>query len=425
MQSTSFSRQLQLYAAVTVFIAGAAFTAGISLGMKRTPDIDRIALENKKSDATTADFAPFWKAWTTLNEKFVAASTTASFTNDQERVYGAIEGLAHSLKDPYTVFMPPKEAKMFYESIEGNFTGVGMEVGMRHDILTVIAPLKGTPAERAGIMPGDKIIQIDDKTTANLNIDEAVQKIRGEKGTKVKLTLFREDADEPIEVNVTRDVIEVPTIETEIKTAKSDGGKGGSKSPLVGDVYVLRLFSFTGDSVERFSVALRDFSKSGTNKLVIDLRGNPGGFLEASVEMASWFLPSGKIVVKQQGSRSEEDKVWRSKGYDIHVDNLKVAILVNGGSASASEIFAGALSEHGVAKLIGTQTFGKGSVQELIEITPDTALKVTVARWLTPNGNSISDGGITPDVVVPITSEQIKAGKDPQLDRAIEILSAK
>lgn len=425
MSVFSSPRQLQLYAAVTVLVAGAGFAAGVSFGSDRTSVIDHVAVQNKVSEVSTGDFSPFWKTWILLNEKFVPASTTVSFTDDQGRIYGAIEGLVESLNDPYTVFLPPEQTKMFYESINGNFSGVGMEVGMRHDLLTVIAPLRGTPAERAGILPGDKIIQIDNTSTANLSIDEAVQRIRGEKGTEVKLTLLREDVDEPIEVSVKRDVIEIPTLETEIKTAKSNSGNGDSKSPLVGDVYVLRLFSFTGDSVERFSEALHDFAKSGTNKLVIDLRGNPGGFLEASVDMASWFLPSGKIVVKQEGSRSEEDKIWRSQGYDIGVRDLKLVILVNGGSASASEIFAGALSEHGIATVIGTQTFGKGSVQELIEITPDTALKITIARWLTPNGKSISDGGITPDVVVPITAENIKEKKDPQLDKAIEILNAK
>ena len=424
MESSTRARLVPLYAVVTVFLTGAAFAAGVSVGTNHIPSVEAVDLQNKISDATTADFEPFWKAWTVLNEKFVSASTTAPIATDKDRVWGAIEGLTASLKDPYTVFLPPKEAKMFYESIDGNFTGVGMEVGMRHEILTVIAPLKGTPADRAGIMPGDKILQIDNTTTAHLSIDEAVQRIRGEKGTMVKLTLFREGVDEPIEVKVVRDVIKVPTIETEVKHADAKN-KGGSSSPLVGDVYVLHLFSFTGDSTESFHKALQDFAQSGTNKLVVDLRGNPGGFLEASVDIASWFLPEGKIVVQQKGSRSEEDKVWRSKGYRIFDDTLKIVVLVNGGSASASEILAGALSEHHVATVIGTQTFGKGSVQELVEITPDTALKVTVARWFTPNGISISEAGITPDIIVPMTAEDVKAGKDPQLAKAIEVLNKK
>ncbi len=423
MQKHSSSRMLPLYAAITVVLAGVSFIAGVSVGMERTPEISKVTLANKDVNAPSVDFSAFWKTWNTLNEKFVSASTTKPTVDDQERVWGAIEGLAHSLGDPYTVFLSPKEKKMFYENIEGNFTGVGMEVGMRHEVLTVIAPLKGTPAYRAGIQPGDKIVQIDDTTTANLSIDEAVQRIRGEKGTKVKLKLVREDVDEPIDIDVIREIIEVPTLETEVKTAKKDEKTGEKTSPLVDNVYVLRLFSFTGDSVDRFRTALQDFAKSGTNKLIIDLRGNPGGFLEGAVDMASWFVPSGKVIVRQEGSRSEEEKVWRSKGYDLHVNDIKLAILVNGGSASASEIFAGALSEHGVAKVIGTQTFGKGSVQELVEITPDTALKVTIARWLTPNGKSISEAGITPDIIIKMTGEDLKAGKDPQLAKAIEVLS--
>lgn len=423
MSSISRSKLIPLYAALAVFFIGGAFFAGVSVGVDSIPAVDQSASVLNKNGAVPVDFAPFWKAWNVLSDKFIAASTTKPIVHDEERVWGAIQGLADSLGDPYTVFLPPKETRMFYENIEGNFQGVGMEVGMRHDILTVIAPLKGTPAEKAGIQSGDKIIQIDTTSTAHLSIDEAVQRIRGEKGTSVKLKLVREDVDEPIEVTVVRDVIEVPTIETEVKSVHANGGKGGSTSPLVGNVYVLRLFSFTGDSTERFRDALRDFSKSGTNKLIIDLRGNPGGFLESAVDIASWFLPSGKIVVRQEGSKSEEDKVWRSKGYDIFTDNLKLVVLVNGGSASASEILAGALSEHGVATVVGTQTFGKGSVQELVEITPDTALKVTVARWLTPNGNSISEQGITPDIVVSMSSEDVKAKRDPQLAKAIEILT--
>ncbi|TSC62719.1 MAG: Carboxy-terminal-processing protease [Parcubacteria group bacterium Greene0416_14] len=423
MPISSRSKLIPLYAALAVFFVGAAFFAGVSVGIDSTPTVDQSASVLNKDGAVSVDFAPFWKAWNVLSEKFVPASTTAPVVDDSARVWGAIEGLAESVGDPYTVFLPPEETRMFFENVEGNFQGVGMEVGIRHDILTVIAPLKGTPAEKAGILPGDKIIQIDDTSTARLSIDEAVQRIRGEKGTSVKLKLVREDVDEPIDVTVIRDVIEVPTIETEVTSVKASDDTDESTSPLVNNVYVLRLFSFTGDSTKRFADALRDFAKSGTNKLIIDLRGNPGGFLESAVDMASWFLPSGKIIVRQEGSKSEEDKVWRSKGYDIFTDNLKLVVLVNGGSASASEILAGALSEHGAATVVGTQTFGKGSVQELVEITPDTALKVTVARWLTPNGKSISEEGITPDVVVSMSSEDIKAKKDPQLAKAIEILT--
>lgn len=415
-----------LYAAMILVLILGFFVLGIMIGEKRQPahvGVAGIAGKIGSEGVAGTDFEVFWKTWNVLNEKFVPASTTAPVVNTEDRVWGAIKGLAASLNDPYTVFLPPEEAKLFFENINGNFEGVGMEVGMRHEILTVIAPLKGMPAEKAGVRAGDKIVQINGTITTNLSIDKAVLMIRGKKGTAVKLTLIRENADKPVEVSIVRDVIEVPTIETEVKTHATKGGGTDHTSALLSNIYVLRLFSFTGDSVNDFRKSLRSFIESGTNKLVIDLRGNPGGYLEAAVDMASWFLPSGKVVVRQAGSKVEEDKIWRSKGYDVFHKNLKLVILIDGGSASASEILAGALSEHGVATLVGTKTFGKGSVQELVEITPDTALKVTTARWLTPNGLSISDAGITPDVVVEVTAEDLKAGRDPQLDAAIEILT--
>jgi carboxyl-terminal processing protease len=202
----------------------------------------------------------------------------------------------------------------------------------------------------------------------------------------------------------------MPTIETEIKN----------------DVYVIKLLSFTAQSPNLFRDALRSFLQSGKNKLVIDLRGNPGGYLEAAWDISSWFLPLGEVIVTEDFGGKRENKIYRSKGYDVlnkfFGDNYKVAVLVNGGSASASEIMAGALKEHGVAELVGTKTFGKGSVQELVEVTDDTTLKVTVARWLTPDGHNLSQDGLKPDYEVELKATDLEAQKDPQLDKALEIL---
>jgi carboxyl-terminal processing protease len=187
---------------------------------------------------------------------------------------------------------------------------------------------------------------------------------------------------------------------------------------------VLELYNFSAQSPRLFRNALRDFVASGSDKLIVDLRGNPGGFLEAAVELASWFLPPGKPVVIEDFGKQGERRVHRSRGYNVFNENLKMVILINNGSASASEIFAGALREHGRAKLVGTQTFGKGSVQELVKITPETSLKVTVARWLTPNGVSISEGGLTPDIEVKMTPEDAKKKRDPQMEKAIELLTS-
>jgi len=364
-------------------------------------------LQNQTMDQPgNVDFSSFWKAWNTINEKYVPASTTAETVTTQDKVYGAIEGLASSLGDPYTVFFPPVESKLFESDIRGNFEGVGMEILAQSGALTVIAPLKGSPAERAGMQAGDRIIKIGDKETNGLTTEDAVQIIRGPKGTPVSFTVVRQDKKEPFEVTVVREVIDIPTINTQ---------------ELPGGIFKIDLYSFTAQSPNLFRGALREFVESRDTKLILDLRGNPGGYLEAAIDMASWFLPSGKVVVRESFG-GEEEKVYRSKGYDIFNDNLKFVILVDGGSASASEILAGALSEQGKATLVGTKTFGKGSVQELVSITGDTSLKVTVARWLTPNGKSISDEGIAPDVVVERTSKDAENDEDPQLEKAIELL---
>lgn len=391
-----------------LMVVALAFGAGLYVGERRVSEIDKAAgLYNKETAVTLAegtDFEPFWKAWNVLNSKFVSFKAT---TTDQEKVWGAIEGLAASLGDPYTTFFPPQESKDFEDSISGEFTGVGMEIGLRERVITVIAPLKGTPAEKAGIKAGDRVAKINGTTTADMTVEKAVSLIRGPKGTTVALTIAREGESDFIELKVTRDTINIPTIDAELR---ADG------------IFVIKLYSFSANAPGLFRNALQQFVDSGSDKLLLDLRNNPGGYLEVAVDMASWFLPSGKVVVTEENKKGGDSEVFRSKGYDIFTDKLKFVILVNEGSASASEILAGALQEHGVATLVGTKTFGKGSVQELVKITPDTSLKVTVARWLTPKGVSISEGGLKPDVEVSISKEDAEKLRDPQLERAVSIL---
>jgi carboxyl-terminal processing protease len=383
------------------------FYAGYTIGEQHSKVVIQSVENTTSGQPDNVDFAAFWKAWSLLDEKFVQASTTAKKATEQDRVWGAIRGMTASLGDPYTVFFPPEESKMFESDIRGNFEGVGMEIESQEDALTVIAPLKGSPAERAGIIAGDKIVRIDDKETAGISTEEAVQLIRGPKGTSVVFNVIRGEGSESLNITVTRDVIDIPTI--------------NSRS-LGNGIFLIELYSFSAPSPNLFRNALREFIESGDDKLIVDLRGNPGGYLEAAIDMASWFLPTGKVVVKEDFGNAQNQKSYRSKGYDVFNDNLKFVILVDGGSASASEILAGALSEQKKATLIGEKTFGKGSVQELVDITPETSIKITVARWLTPNGNSISGQGITPDIVVKRTREDVLAGKDPQLDRAKEFL---
>lgn len=282
-----------------------------------------------------------------------------------------------------------------------------MELGSKDNILTVIAPIKSSPADKAGIRSGDRILKINDTITVNVSVEEAVKLIRGDKGTSVRLTIGREGID-PFEVTLVRDVINLPTLDTDYNRQTG--------------IFTIKLYSFSANSSTLFRNALRDFVATGSNKLILDLRGNPGGYLDAAVDMASWFLPAGKVVVREDYGSKQEEVAEKSKGYNIFSDDLKMVILIDNGSASASEILAGALSEYGKATLVGTRSFGKGSVQEFLKLDDNTALKITIARWLTPNGVSISDGGLTPSVEVKLTAEDVKAGNDLQMKKAIELL---
>lgn len=366
--------------------------------------------ENQSLNAQSpADLGEFWEVWNLIEEKYVPASDK-KVVSDEEKIQGAIQGLVSSLGDSYSRFLTPEENKEFNEAISGNFSGVGMEIDSKDNVLTVIAPLKDSPAEKAGIKAGDIILKIDGKVAADLSVDEAVELIRGEKGTTVEIIIAREGEKGSMSFKIVRDNIKIPTLKSEMR---KDG------------IYVISVFNFSAGVEGDFRKALREFVLSKSNKLVIDLRGNPGGYLEAAVDIASWFLPTGKVIVREDFGSNTTEKVFRSKGYNIFSSNLDVVILVDNGSASASEIVAGALKEHGVAKIVGEKTYGKGSVQELIPISDDTSLKLTIARWLTPNGVSISDSGLEPDVKVEQTKEDLKNGIDAQLEEAIKILLKK
>jgi carboxyl-terminal processing protease len=397
---------------ILILFVGLSFILGVSLGQNYSGQClsqgETINVINGDGATTNEqiDMAPFWQVWKLLDDKFVATKKQASTTSPQDKVWGAIQGLTNSLGDPYTVFMPPQDAKDFQTDISGNFEGVGMEIGIKDGVLAVVSPLKGSPAEKAGIKAGDKIITIDGQPAADLSTDKAVKLIRGPKDTVVKISVLRNGNSKPLNFEIVRAVIDVPTVKTEIK----------------GDIFVISLYNFYAQADEQFNNALKEFVSSKKNKLILDLRGNPGGYLDSAVNMASWFLPLGKTVVREDFGNKQPENVYRSKGYDIFNENLKMIILADSGSASASEILSGALQEYGIAKLVGTNTYGKGSVQELLPVAGGTSLKVTVARWLTPSGKSISEGGLKPDYEVKITDADIKAGEDPQMAKAVEIL---
>ncbi|KKP88462.1 MAG: Carboxyl-terminal protease [Candidatus Nomurabacteria bacterium GW2011_GWA2_35_80] len=323
-------------------------------------------------------------------------------------IYGAISGLVDSLDDSYSVFFKPDEAKLFEDDIQGNFGGVGIEIGVKNKTLTVIAPLKNTPAYRVNIKSGDKILKINDLTTSGLSVEKAIKLIRGEVGTTVALTILHEGDKEPKEIKIVRDIINIPTLDTELR---KDG------------IFVIKLYSFSANSANLFRKALKEFSLFQSDKLLLDLRGNPGGYLDAAVSMSSWFLEGGKTVVTEDYGNNTNPKIYRSQGYNIFSDKLKFAILIDNGSASASEIFAGAMQDYKKAFLIGEKSYGKGSVQEVVKVTPDTILKITVAKWLTPDGNSISEKGLIPDYEILITKKDLEEKIDPQLNKAVELLN--
>lgn len=391
------------FSVITILAAVSVFGIGLETG-KYLEKRAYLSLGSENTRESPVDMAAFWKAYTILSDKFVATASS-TIPTESEKVLGAIQGLAASYNDPYTVFFPPEESKQFEDQVRGDFGGVGMEIGIKDEGLVVVAPLKNTPAERAGLKAGDPILKIDKKYTDGMTVEDAVSLIRGPKGTSVVITTKKDG--EPKEITLVRETIVIPVIDTKLR---EDG------------VFVISLYSFSANSAPLFRDALRQFIESGTDKLVLDLRNNPGGFLESAVEMTSFFLPVGKpIVIEDAGAKTAQHTI-KSKGYNVFTDKLKMVILINEGSASASEILAGALRDHGIVKLVGEKSFGKGSVQELVEITPETSLKVTIARWLTPKGTSISQDGIEPDIKIKITEADAKKKYDSQLEKAVAVL---
>lgn len=361
------------------------------------------------------DLVPVWKIWSILNANFVPAAVASSSpiattteALNQQKVWGMASGLAASLNDPYTFFLPPQQNKNFSTEMSGSFEGIGMQIDIKNNHLIVASPLKGTPSEKAGLKAADAILKINGDSTEGMSTETAVGKIRGPKGTTVTLTVMREGFTAPKDIPVIRDTITVPIVTT---TKRKD------------DVFVIAVSSFTANAAELFRNALKEFAESGKTGLVLDLRGNPGGYLDAAVSMASWFLPEGAVVVTEDYAQHRDNIVHRSLGYNIFNKNLKMVILVDKGSASASEIFADALRYYKIGTIVGTNTFGKGVVQQLFEITPETSVKVTVARWLGPDGTQIPHDGIVPDVMSTTSEQLIKDKKDVQLEKAVEVLS--
>lgn len=397
-----FKTKIPFVFIIAITLVG-GFSAGYYSGKLQVPPAPVENLCNQTLGASEqVDFSLFWDAWRLLEKRFVFTDRIDAKT----MVYGAISGMVASLDDPYTIFFPPEETKKFIEDVNGSFEGVGMEIAKKKGQLMIISPIEGTPAQKAGLKANDKILKINGTSTDDLTVEEAVSYIRGPGGTDVTLTIARESWDEPKEITITRAVIEVPSMKWEIKE---------------GNIAYVELYQFSEKLGNDFRRSALEIINSPADRIIIDLRNNPGGYLEISQDVAGWFLNRGDIVTIEDFGGKEENINYKAQGNEKFLA-YPVVILINGGSASASEILAGALRDNRGVKLIGIKSFGKGSVQELEDLRDGSSLKITVARWLTPKGVSITEKGLEPDIEVEMTDEDIINEKDPQLDKAIEII---
>ncbi|HVM91046.1 MAG TPA: S41 family peptidase [Verrucomicrobiae bacterium] len=367
--------------------------SGTVIGVGQSPPADV---------AQDVEFTLFWQEWQMLKDKYYQQPI-----NDKELFYGAMSGLAASLGDPYTMYFPPKDAENFETSLKGQFSGIGAEIGLKDGQITVVAPLPDTPAQKAGMLAGDAIVAIDGTSTENMGVDQAVSLIRGDEGTKVTLKIFRANDKthkDPFDVTLTRAVIHVSAVNLSWK----------------GKVAVIQVTSFNDDTRDRFEQTVQDVLKQDPKGIILDLRNDPGGYLDVAVQMAGEWVGDQVVVKERRQGKIVEQLNGTGKDRFAHIPTI---VLVNQGSASASEIVSGALQDYKAATIVGTKTFGKGSVQDYSDLPDGSAIKITIAEWLTPNDRTINKTGLDPDVVVDRTPEDYEAQRDPQLDRALGILN--
>ena len=392
-------------------IAVIFFALGFAVGQKRIEVtkkgfVPQISISNQLPPKNqNIDFSLFWQVFETLPQKYIDKGAIDS----QKILYGAISGMVRSLGDPYTAFLDPKQNEATKQDLSGIYEGVGIQIGFNKDKrLVVIAPLSGTPAQKAGVRAKDLILKIDDKETFDLTLPEAVDLIRGPAGTPVKLVLSREGEEKAQELEIERAKISVKSVEVEFKNGQK------------GEIAIIKVTRFGDQTDSEWDSAVSDILAKSAKGVVVDLRNNPGGLLSSAVHVASEFI-KGTIVKQEFADGRVESLVADHEG---KLSKIPLTVLVNGGSASASEIFAGAIQDANRAKIVGEKTFGKGTVQDVVDFTGGSGLHITIAKWLTPKGKSISNVGITPDVIIefPVTSDQ-EQKEDPQLDKALEIVS--
>lgn len=393
------------------FFSCAFFSAGFFLGKKdaqhKKVPFDVATVQNKYG-SEKVDFSTFWDVWDLVKEKYVDHDNL----NAQDMIDGAINGMLAATGDPYTTFLNEEDFAALHEELAGSFEGIGAEVGIKDDIVTIVAPLEDSPAQKAGLRAGDKVIEIEGETTANMSIDDAVKKMRGAKGSELYIKVLRirdEDETETKDITVVRDVIRLDSVRTEI---------------LDDHIAHVRILQFGENTIREFNQSIAQMKAHRVKGIIVDLRNDPGGILDTAVVLSSKFLPHNAVVVIEEDAQKKQTKHYTT-GMHPFAD-MPVVVLINAGSASASEILAGALRDNRPdVVIVGTTSYGKGSVQELIPVSSTTAAKITVAKWLTPNGTYINDQGIEPDEVVEYTSEDYENDVDPQLNKAIEILKSK
>ena len=408
----SSRQKLHLTGCIALLIAAVIFSVGSGLGFmlgrmsnaEETVGSTVIAAETDRALAPK-DLGIFWEAMDLVEEDFYG-----ELPSPNDRSYGAIRGVLETLEDKNTGFLAPEEATSFMESIEGSFEGIGAMVEWAEDerAVRIIEPFEDQPAWNAGIRPGDLIVAINGEDVAELNgLNEAINRIKGPKGTEVHLTVRREGLDEPLEFPVTRDLIDVPVVESEVYGDNDEYA------------YVA-LKRFSVDASQKLRDELENLLTDDTQGLVFDLRGNPGGLLREAIRVTSVFLEDERVLIERFSDGTEE--IYNTEGNALVPDDLPMIVLVDKGSASASEIVAGALQDVERARLLGVTTFGKGSVQLPHTLSDDSLLRVTIALWYTPSDRSIDDTGLEPDIVVERTIEQRENEEDPQLDHALELL---
>lgn len=386
---------------VAALFATGGFVYGVSVGSNTPRNLVISNAANLSAEnGDPADFSTFWQAWSLIDDLYLRNKAISP----TEKLHGAIAGLVRSLGDDYSEYFNPEDNKKFQEDIQGNFGGIGAEIGLREGRLVIVSPLKGTPAMAAGLRAGDFIVKINETPTDGISVEAAVKKIRGKENTQVILSVFRDGFTEPKEFKITRAIIQVPTLDLEMR----------------GNVAHIRLYNFNGNANSLFYNAVLEAANKNAQGIVLDLRSNPGGFLNVAIDLTGWFVKKGTVILTEEGVDGVV-QTFRANGNESLVD-IPLVVLLNKGSASASEILAGALRDIRGVKIVGETSFGKGTVQTVENLKDGSSLKLTIAHWVLPKGQLIEGLGIEPDVPVELTEEDIKKERDPQLQKALEVL---